>query len=58
MAVFYILIGISIIIASGFLASYIWSVKSGQFDDAYTPPVRILFEETSEDNHQQDNISK
>lgn len=27
-----------------FLAAYIWSVKTGQYDDNYTPSVRILFD--------------
>jgi cbb3-type cytochrome oxidase maturation protein len=27
-----------------FLAAYIWSVRSGQFDDKYTPSVRMLFD--------------
>jgi len=28
-----------------FLGAYIWSVRSGQFDDKYTPSVRILFDD-------------
>jgi len=28
-----------------FLAAYIWSVRTGQFDDKYTPSVRMLFED-------------
>ena len=28
-----------------FLGAYIWSVRSGQFDDKYTPSVRMLFED-------------
>lgn len=28
-----------------FLAAYIWSVRSGQYEDKYTPSVRILFDE-------------
>ncbi len=46
MDVMFILIGASIIVALFFLAAFIWSVKSGQYDDRYTPSVRILFEET------------
>ena len=34
-------LGVSLI----FLGAYIWSVKSGQFDDKYTPSVRMLFED-------------
>ncbi|MBZ0178723.1 MAG: cbb3-type cytochrome oxidase assembly protein CcoS [Melioribacteraceae bacterium] len=44
MSVILILIGFSLIIATGFLMAYIWAVKSGQYDDNYTPSVRILFD--------------
>jgi cbb3-type cytochrome oxidase maturation protein len=44
MSVFYILIGISLIFALGFLAAFIYSVIGGQYDDDYTPSVRILFD--------------
>jgi cbb3-type cytochrome oxidase maturation protein len=44
MSVFYILIGISLVFALGFLAAFIYSVIGGQFDDGYTPSVRILFD--------------
>ncbi len=44
MSALFILIGISIIIATGFLLAFIWSVKNGQYDDDYTPSVRMLFE--------------
>ena len=32
-------------IALGFLIAFIWSVKSGQYDDDYTPSVRMLFDD-------------
>ena len=38
------LIGISLLIGGGFLGAFIWAVRSGQFDDTYTPSVRMLFE--------------
>ncbi|MDH5604176.1 MAG: cbb3-type cytochrome oxidase assembly protein CcoS [Cyclobacteriaceae bacterium] len=44
MSVIYILIGISILVATGFLVAFIWAVKSGQFEDTYTPSVRMLFD--------------
>jgi len=38
-------------VAGGFLAAFIWSVKSGQYDDDYTPSVRMLFDDQpSSDN--------
>jgi cbb3-type cytochrome oxidase maturation protein len=45
MSVLILLIGFSILIAGGFLAAFIWSVKKGQFDDDYTPSVRMLFDD-------------
>jgi cbb3-type cytochrome oxidase maturation protein len=45
MAVIALLIGFSFIIAVGFLAAFLWAVKSGQYDDKYTPSVRILFDD-------------
>lgn len=44
MSVVVVLIGASLLVASGFLIAYLWAVKSGQYDDKYTPSVRILFE--------------
>lgn len=39
------LIGISLLMALGFLFAFVWSVKSGQLEDDYTPSVRMLFED-------------
>ncbi|MCB0742613.1 MAG: cbb3-type cytochrome oxidase assembly protein CcoS [Ignavibacteriales bacterium] len=44
MEVIFVLIGFSSFVALMFLAAYIWSVKTGQYDDNYTPSVRILFD--------------
>lgn len=44
MSVLFILIGASILVAGGFLIAFLWSVKSGQYDDDYTPSVRMLFD--------------
>jgi cbb3-type cytochrome oxidase maturation protein len=46
MSVVFILIGASLTIAIGFLVAFIWSVKTGQYDDDYTPSVRMLFDDT------------
>jgi len=45
MSVMIILIAASILIAGGFLLAFLWSVKNGQFDDDYTPSVRMLFDD-------------
>ena len=45
MEVIVILIAAGILVAGGFLAAYIWAVRTGQFDDKYTPSIRILFDD-------------
>ena len=45
MSVLIILIAASILVAGGFLVAFIWAVKKGQFDDDYTPSVRMLFDD-------------
>ena len=45
MSVIYLLISISIIVAIGFFIAFIKAVKSGQYDDDYTPSVRMLFDD-------------
>jgi cbb3-type cytochrome oxidase maturation protein len=44
MEVIFILIGISLVLAVTFLFLFFRAMKDGQFDDGYTPSVRILFE--------------
>jgi len=56
LSVFIILIFFSILVAGGFLVAFIWSVKTGQYDDDYTPSVRMLFEDKpSTDNNSPTN---
>lgn len=45
MEVLYITIGVSIVVALFFFYAFIRSVKSGQYDDTYTPSVRMLFDD-------------
>jgi cbb3-type cytochrome oxidase maturation protein len=45
MSVIYILISISIIVAIGFLLAFVNAVFTGQYDDDYTPSVRMLFDD-------------
>ena len=45
MSVIYLLITISIVVAVVFLGAFIRAVKSGQYDDDYTPSVRMLFDD-------------
>jgi cbb3-type cytochrome oxidase maturation protein len=45
MGIIVLLISISLCIAIGFLISFLWSMKNGQYDDTYSPSVRMLFDE-------------
>lgn len=45
MGIIVLLIGISITIAIGFLSVFVWNLRHGQYDDTYTPSIRILFED-------------
>lgn len=56
MSVILILIFFSLLVASGFLAAFLWAVKNGQYDDQFTPSVRILFD--NEKNKDIKNITQ
>ncbi len=45
MSVIYLLLTLSILVAIIFFIAFIYSVKSGQYDDSYTPSVRMLFDD-------------
>lgn len=45
MSVIIILIAFSLAIAITFLIAFLWSVKTGQYDDNHTPAIRILFDD-------------
>ena len=45
MSVIYILLPLALILASGAVLAFIWSVRSGQMDDLETPALRILEDE-------------
>lgn len=44
MSAIFVMIGASLVLALGFLVAFIWSVKTNQYEDDYTPSVRILFD--------------
>lgn len=45
MSAIYLLIGISIPVAIGFLFAFLYASKNGQFDDDYTPSIRMLMDD-------------
>lgn len=55
----FVLIIISLTVAIGFLITFIWAVKNNQYEDDYTPSVRILFDDevvkTKENEAQEEN---
>ena len=53
MSVMLVLIGFSLTVAIGFLIAFLWAVKSGQYDDKYTPSVRMLFDDKKIEQHKQ-----
>lgn len=45
MSVLFLLMMASLLVALLFLGAFLWSVRSGQFDDTGTPPLRMLSED-------------
>ena len=45
MSVIVLLIAAGGTVAIGFLAAFLWAVRSGQFDDTTAPPIRMLFDD-------------
>lgn len=52
MTIIYLLLAISVFVALLFFVAFVLSVRSGQYDDTYTPSIRMLFEDelVSEDS--------
>jgi cbb3-type cytochrome oxidase maturation protein len=50
MKIMLFLITVSLLLALGFLVAFIFATKDGQFEDEYTPSVRMLFEDELEAN--------
>lgn len=61
MSIIYMLLAISIFVAIVFFVAFIYTVRSGQYDDTYTPSVRMLFEDElvkDEDIKKKKNLNK
>jgi len=58
MSVIIILLTASLSIAGAFLGAFIWSVKHRQFDDGFSPPRRILFDDHPAENVPQEPTQK
>jgi cbb3-type cytochrome oxidase maturation protein len=54
MTILIMFIAISMTVALIFLGIFIWSFKSGQYDDTYTPSIRMLFDATKKEKQKKD----
>jgi cbb3-type cytochrome oxidase maturation protein len=52
MNIIFLLIGVSLVVAILFLGAFLWNVKTGQYEDDYTPSVRMLFEDGIKKNNE------
>ena len=54
MEIIYILLCISVIVAVVFFVAFLISVGKGQYDDTYTPSIRMLFDQKVQHRDEQD----
>lgn len=54
MKIMLLLILLSLLLAAGFLLVYLWAARNGQFDDDFTPAVRILFDDKIKEKDDQE----
>jgi cbb3-type cytochrome oxidase maturation protein len=50
MGVILLLILVSLFVALVFLVAFIWAVKTDQYEDDYTPSIRVLFDDEKEED--------
>ena len=51
MSVIFILIACSLLLAASFLGAFLWASRSGQFEDDYTPSIRMLMDDEVTDHN-------
>ncbi|MEL6671681.1 MAG: cbb3-type cytochrome oxidase assembly protein CcoS [Bacteroidota bacterium] len=57
MSAIFVLIILSLLIALGFLAWFIWAMKDGQYEDDYTPAMRMLWDNPAPSSTQSSYVS-
>ena len=55
MSIIFLLAAISLLLAIGFLGAFLWAIKNGQYEDDYTPSVRMLFEDSTQEKKSNEN---
>ena len=58
MSMIYIMLVVSLVIAIYFLVMFLWATKDGQYEDDYSPSVRILFDENEIETSNQNQNNK
>ena len=53
-----LLIGVSLLVAIGFLVAFLIAVKKGQYKDTHTPAIRVLFDNDFEEKNREENKSE
>lgn len=48
MDIIFFMIGVSLLMALGFLGAFFWSMSKGQNDDLHTPSIRILLDDDNQ----------
>jgi cbb3-type cytochrome oxidase maturation protein len=55
MSVIFLLIPLSVVVAAAFLTAFFWAVRSGQFEDTCTPPMRLLLDDSEPERFHKDS---
>ncbi|GAL85915.1 hypothetical protein MYP_3144 [Sporocytophaga myxococcoides] len=55
MSVLIILVIFSLLVAGSFLGAFIWAIRDGQYEDDYSPSVRMLFDSKKSEIKQKSN---
>jgi cbb3-type cytochrome oxidase maturation protein len=45
MSVIYLVLPLALVVVGGAVLAFVWSARSGQYDDLETPAVRVLHDE-------------
>jgi cbb3-type cytochrome oxidase maturation protein len=55
MSVLILLVCFSLLVAGSFLGAFLWAIKDGQYDDEYSPSVRMLFDSKKTEPNKNNN---
>ena len=58
MTAIYLMLPVSLLLALIFLIAYVWSVRTGQYEDTHTPSLRILTDDVQRSSNQKSSTSK